>query len=50
MAFLQGRAKSSGSKYLALVAAHAASDPFAKVKTMIKDRGHTERPLLFVFS
>jgi hypothetical protein len=37
VAFLQGRAKSSGSKYLALVAAHAASDPFAKVKTMIKD-------------
>ena len=37
VAFLQGRAKKSGSKYLALVAAHAASDPFAKVKTMIKD-------------
>jgi len=35
--FLQGRAKKIGSKYLALVATRAAEDPFAKVKTMIKD-------------
>jgi len=34
--FLQGRARSSGSKYLALVANHANADPFAKVKKMIK--------------
>merc|ERR1719356_1587689 len=35
--FLQGRAKKTGSKYLALMATQAASDPFAKVKKMIKD-------------
>jgi hypothetical protein len=35
--FLQGKAKSSGSKYLALIAQHAEADPFAKVKKMIKD-------------
>merc|ERR1719157_37693 len=35
--FLQGRAKSSGSKYLALIAARATEDPFGKVKKMIKD-------------
>jgi len=35
--FLQGRAKTSGSKYLSLVAVHAAADPFVKVKKMIKD-------------
>merc|ERR1712039_949365 len=36
-AFLQDRAKRLGSQYLALVATHAADDPFAKVKKMIKD-------------
>lgn len=35
--FLQGRARSSGSKYLSVVAVHAAADPFGKVKKMIKD-------------
>jgi len=35
--FLQARAKSSGSRYLALVAARAREDPFAKIKKMIKD-------------
>jgi len=35
--FLQGRARNSGSKYLALVATHASGDPFVKVKKMIKD-------------
>jgi len=35
--FLQGRARTSGSKYLALVATHASGDPFVKVKKMIKD-------------
>jgi len=35
--FLQGRARSSGSRYLSLVATHAAADPFVKVKKMIKD-------------
>merc|ERR1719408_393748 len=35
--FLQGRAQKLGSKYLALVATQAESDPFAKVKKMIKD-------------
>merc|ERR1719367_278564 len=35
--FLQGRAEKLGSKYLVLIAARAADDPFAKVKTMIKD-------------
>jgi len=36
-AFLQGRAAKLGSKYLALIASHAADDPFGKVKKMIKD-------------
>jgi len=35
--FLQDHARSSGSKYLALVATHASGDPFVKVKKMIKD-------------
>jgi len=35
--FLQGRARTSGSRYLSLVAVHAAADPFGKVKKMIKD-------------
>jgi len=35
--FLQGRARKLGSRYLSLVAARAAEDPFAKVKKMIKD-------------
>jgi len=35
--FLQGRARSLGSKYLALMATRAATDPFAKIKSMIKD-------------
>jgi len=35
--FLQGRAQKLGSKYLALIATHAESDPFGKVKKMIKD-------------
>jgi len=35
--FLQSRAHSTGSKYLALVATHASGDPFVKVKKMIKD-------------
>jgi len=35
--FLQARAKKTGSKYLALVAARAATDPFGKIKKMIKD-------------
>merc|ERR1719487_118443 len=35
--FLQARAKKFGSKYLSLVAARAAADPFAKIKKMIKD-------------
>jgi len=34
---LQARAHATGSRALAMVAAHAASDPFAKVKKMIKD-------------
>lgn len=34
---LQSRSKKLGSRYLALVASHAADDPFAKVKKMIKD-------------
>ena len=34
---LQARARASGSRALALVAEHAAADPFAKVKKMIKD-------------
>merc|ERR1719267_442301 len=35
--FLQGRAQKLGSKYLALMATRAESDPFGKVKKMIKD-------------
>jgi len=35
--FLQGRAQKLGSKYLALMATRAGSDPFAKIKKMIKD-------------
>jgi len=35
--FLQGRARSLGSKYLTLMATRAATDPFAKIKSMIKD-------------
>jgi len=35
--FLQGRAQKLGSKYLALVASRASEDPFAKIKSMIKD-------------
>jgi hypothetical protein len=35
--FLQGRAKKTGSQYLAIMATQAASDPFKKVKSMIKD-------------
>jgi len=35
--FLQGRAQKLGSKYLALMATRASSDPFAKIKKMIKD-------------
>merc|ERR1719410_1201979 len=34
---LQARARATGSRALALVAEHAAADPFAKVKKMIKD-------------
>jgi len=34
--FLQGRARSLGSRFLALAADRAAEDPFAKVKKMIK--------------
>ena len=36
-AFLQARAKKDGSKYLALVAAHAAADPFSKVIRYFED-------------
>merc|ERR1719146_256247 len=35
--FLQGRAQKLGSKYLAVIAARAGEDPFAKIKQMIKD-------------
>jgi len=35
--FLSGRAQALGSRYLALVATHAGTDPFGKVKAMIKD-------------
>jgi len=35
--FLRAKAKKTGSQYLALIAAHAAEDPFAKIKSMIKD-------------
>mmetsp|Transcript_18306 Transcript_18306/g.48300 ORF Transcript_18306/g.48300 Transcript_18306/m.48300 type:complete len:713 (-) Transcript_18306:11-2149(-) len=37
VAFLAGRARSTGSKVLAMVAERAAADPFVKVKKMIKD-------------
>jgi len=37
IAFLQGRAAKFGSRYLSMVAARAAEDPFLKVKKMIKD-------------
>merc|ERR1719311_1859051 len=37
MSYLQGRAQKLGSRYLSLVAARAADDPFKKVKKMIKD-------------
>merc|ERR1719291_619870 len=36
-AFLADRAKSSGSRLLSEAAAHAAGDPFTKVKKLIKD-------------
>jgi len=36
-AFLQGRARDLGSRYLSLIAARATEDPFGKVKKMIKD-------------
>jgi len=35
--YLRSRAKQTGSQYLALIASHAAEDPFAKIKSMIKD-------------
>jgi len=35
--FLQAQARKTGSKFLAVAATHAASDPFGKVKKMIKD-------------
>merc|ERR1719160_1164864 len=35
--FLQQRASKLGSRYLSLIAARAAEDPFKKVKKMIKD-------------
>jgi len=35
--FLQGRAQKLGSRYLQVIAARAAEDPFGKVKKMIKD-------------
>jgi len=35
--FLKLRAAKSGSRYLALIAARAQSDPFSKIKKMIKD-------------
>merc|ERR1719387_2203718 len=35
--FLQTRARQTGSRYLALIAEHMGSDPFVKVKKMIKD-------------
>jgi len=37
VALLQARAKTLGSRYLALVATRVADDPFGKVKKMIKD-------------
>ena len=35
--FLQSRAKKTGSRYLTIIAARAQSDPFSKIKKMIKD-------------
>jgi predicted nucleic acid-binding Zn-ribbon protein len=35
--FLRSKAQKTGSQFLALIASHAAEDPFAKVKSMIKD-------------
>jgi len=37
VSFLESRASALSSKYLSLVAARAATDPFVKVKKMIKD-------------
>jgi len=37
VAYLEARAKSTNSRSLALLAAHAANDPFTKVKKMIND-------------
>jgi len=37
VSFLEGRANKLGSKYLSVVAARAVTDPFGKVKQMIKD-------------
>jgi len=37
VAFLQDRARKTGSQYLAVVAEHMEADPFVKVKKMIKD-------------
>lgn len=37
VAMLQSAAKQTGSKYLALVATHLESDPFAKVRKMIQE-------------
>jgi len=37
VAYLEARAKSTNSRSLALLAAHAAKDPFTKVKKMIND-------------
>jgi chromosome segregation ATPase len=37
VAFLQSKAQKIGSRYLLLIAARAADDPFKKVKKMIKD-------------
>ena len=34
---LQAGAKKTGSKFLTVIATHAAADPFGKVKKMIKD-------------
>ncbi|CAK0861943.1 unnamed protein product, partial [Prorocentrum cordatum] len=36
-AYLQAKAQKMGSRYLAVMAQHAADDPFEKVKKMIKD-------------
>jgi len=37
VAYLQERSEKLDSKYLSVIAAHAAEDPFGKVKKMIKD-------------